>query len=168
MTIMDKIAQVKMVVFDVDGVMTDGRIVIDDNGIESKSFHARDGIGIKMISGRGIICTIITGRKSNIVQKRAEELGISEIHQGVKDKLAVYDKILEKYGFDNDEVLCVGDDVPEREIFDRVGVSVCVNDAHPVLKEIADHVTRNTGGNGAVREVTDMIMKAKGWELYIP
>ncbi len=168
MTFRDKLREIKMVVFDVDGVMTDGTIVIDDNGVESKSFHARDGIGIKMIIDKGIVCSIITGRESNIVSKRAAELGIQEIHQGIKNKLEVYDSILKKYGFHDQDVLCVGDDIPERAIFERAAIGICVNDAHESLKEGADMVTRSKGGHGAVREVTDMIMDARGWDLFVP
>ena len=168
MTLYEQLKKIKMVLFDVDGVLSDGRIIIDNNGMEYKSFYARDGLGIKMLIDHGIVCGVITGRESGIVTHRMEELKIEEVHQGVKDKLKVYEDIKTKYGFDDSEIAFVGDDIPELDIFMKVGIAFAVGDAHPELKKYADYITQAKGGKGAVREITDLIMEAHGWPLYVP
>ena len=168
MTFEDQLRKIRLIIFDVDGVLTDGSLYLDDEGREYKAFHSRDGLGMKMLLSRGIILAIVTGRSSRLVEKRARDLGISEVYQGIKDKLSVYETLKTKYNIGDDKVACVGDDIPELEIFSRAGIAFTVADAHERMRQEADYVTRLPGGRGAVREITDLIMKARGWDPFIP
>ena len=157
--------KIKLLILDVDGVLTDGSIILDNEGNEYKSFHVRDGHGIKMLISAGIHVAIITGRHSKVVERRAHELGIIEIFQKCFDKKAAYRKLIEKYSLSEDEIAYVGDDIVDAPIMKIVGLPVTVADADEETKKYALLVTRNRGGRGAVREVTDFILKAKGlWE----
>lgn len=164
-SIMDAAAKVRMLILDVDGVLTDGGIILDDYGNEYKRFNVRDGHGIKLVQRHGVTVAIITGRGSRVVAQRARELGIAEVHQRALKKAPVYEALREKYGLRDDEIAYVGDDVVDIPILRRVGLPVCVADA---AAEVAEHVlvvTQNGGGHGAVREVSDLILKAKGlWQ----
>jgi 3-deoxy-D-manno-octulosonate 8-phosphate phosphatase (KDO 8-P phosphatase) len=156
---------VKLLILDVDGVLTDGRIILDNEGNEFKSFHVRDGHGIKMLVKAGINVAVITGRYSKVVERRALELGISEVFQRCHEKTVALDHLLEKYGLSEREVAYVGDDVVDIPVFRKVGIPIAVNDAADAAKEYAAVVTENRGGMGAVREVCDFLLKAKGlWE----
>jgi 3-deoxy-D-manno-octulosonate 8-phosphate phosphatase (KDO 8-P phosphatase) len=157
-----KAKNIKLLLLDVDGVMTDGRIILDNQGNELKAFHVRDGHGIKLAQKTGIIIGIITGRKSEVVNIRARELGITEVHQGAHEKIAVYDQLLKKYGLRDAEVAYMGDDVVDLAIFKRVGLAVTVADADPAVKPFTDMVTRASGGRGAVRELINLILKKQG------
>ena len=157
-----KAKNIKFLLLDVDGVMTDGRIILDNLGNELKAFHVRDGHGIKLAQKAGIIVGIITGRKSDVVNVRARELGIQEVHQGAHEKIAVYDALIAKYGFRDSEVAYIGDDVVDVDIFKRVGMAVAVADSDPAIKSHADMVTRAEGGRGSVREVINIILKSQG------
>lgn len=154
--------KIKLLLLDVDGVMTDGRIIIDSRGNETKAFHVRDGHGIKLVQKAGILVGIITGRSSEAVNIRARELSISEVHQGARDKMAVYDAIVAKYDFQDDEVAYIGDDEVDLSIFKRVGLAAAVADADPCVKPHVHLVTRTAGGRGAVREVINFILKNRG------
>lgn len=156
---------VKLLVLDVDGVLTDGRIILDNEGNEFKSFHVRDGHGIKMLVKAGIHVAIITGRYSKVVERRAQELGITDVFQRCHAKTAALDHLVEKYGLSTREVAYVGDDVVDVPVLRRVGVPIAVNDAADEAKDCAAMITRTRGGNGAVREICDFLLKAKGlWE----
>jgi 3-deoxy-D-manno-octulosonate 8-phosphate phosphatase (KDO 8-P phosphatase) len=161
-SVQTKAKNIKLLLLDVDGVMTDGRIILDNQGNELKAFHVRDGHGTKLAQKAGIIIGIITGRKSEVVNIRARELGITEVHQGAHEKMAVYDQILKKYGFSDAEVAYMGDDVVDLSIFKRVCLAVTVADADPVVKPFTDMVTRAAGGRGAVRELINLILKKQG------
>jgi 3-deoxy-D-manno-octulosonate 8-phosphate phosphatase (KDO 8-P phosphatase) len=161
-SISSKAKKIKLLLLDVDGVMTDGRIILDDRGNEIKAFHVRDGHGIKLAQRAGIVVGIITGRSSEVVNIRARELGITEVYQGAHEKIAVYDALLAKCGFRDDEAAYIGDDVVDIEIFKRVGMAAAVADADPGVKPYVDMVTRAAGGRGAVREVINVILKARG------
>jgi len=161
-SIRSKAKNIKFLLLDVDGVMTDGRIILDSLGNELKAFHVRDGHGIKLAQKSGIIVGIITGRKSEVVNIRARELGIQEVHQGAHEKIAVYDALIEKYGFRDSEVAYIGDDIVDVDIFKRVGMAVAVADSDPAIKAHADMVTRAEGGRGSVREVINLILKSQG------
>jgi 3-deoxy-D-manno-octulosonate 8-phosphate phosphatase (KDO 8-P phosphatase) len=153
---------------DVDGVMTDGRIVFDSNGIESKFFHVRDGHGIKLVQRAGIEVGIISGRQSAVVDKRAAELGIRIVHQKVIDKIIPYRQILRDTGLDDSHVAYIGDDLVDIPILRRVGFSAAPADAAPEVLEYVHLVTRSRGGHGAVREVCDQLLKGTGaWEDII-
>jgi len=161
-SVQTKAKNIKMLLLDVDGVMTDGRIILDNQGNELKAFHVRDGHGIKLAQKAGIIIGIITGRKSEVVNIRARELGIIEVHQGIHEKIVIYDQILKKYGFRDAEVAYMGDDIVDLAIFKRVALAVTVADADPAVKPFIDLVTRAAGGQGAVRELINLILKKQG------
>ena len=151
--------KIKLILLDVDGVMTDGRIILDNQGNELKAFHVRDGLGIKLAQRAGIIVGIITGRKSEVVSLRARELGIHEVHQGVENKLAVYESLIQKYNLTDDEVAYMGDDIVDADIFQKAGVSATVADAEPAIMSHVALVTSAAGGRGAVREFINVILK---------
>jgi 3-deoxy-D-manno-octulosonate 8-phosphate phosphatase (KDO 8-P phosphatase) len=156
---------IKMLMLDVDGVLTDGSIILDNEGNEYKSFHVRDGHGIKMLIHAGIHVAIITGRHSRVVERRAQELGITEVFQKCHDKRTVYKKLVEQYLLDDREVAYIGDDIVDAPIMDMVGLPVAVSDATEDTKAFAVLVTKSRGGRGAVREITDFILKSKGiWQ----
>ncbi len=157
-----KAKKIKLLLLDVDGVMTDGSIILDSKGNETKCFHVRDGHGIKLLQKAGIPVGIITGRSSEVVNIRARELGITEVHQGALDKILVYDEILSRYGLRDEEVAYIGDDAVDLSIFSRVGFAAAVADADPSVKAHVDLITRCAGGRGAVREVINFIMKYIG------
>jgi 3-deoxy-D-manno-octulosonate 8-phosphate phosphatase (KDO 8-P phosphatase) len=154
-----KTKKIKLLLLDVDGIMTDGRIILDNQGNELKAFHVRDGHGIKLLQRAGIVIGIITGRKSDVVDRRANELGIQEVHQGAYEKIVVYNALLEKYGLQDDEVAYMGDDVVDIEILQRVGIAVTVSDADPAVRPHVDLITKTAGGRGAVREFINLILK---------
>ncbi|GBE03803.1 3-deoxy-D-manno-octulosonate 8-phosphate phosphatase KdsC [bacterium BMS3Abin09] len=160
--IKDKASKIKLLLLDVDGVMTDGSIILDNNGNELKRFHVRDGHGIRMLQKVGITVGIITGRKSKVVEVRAKELGIKEVHQKIFKKSAVYEKLLKKYKCKDENVAFMGDDIVDQELLKRAGLSAAPCDAEEVAKKFADMVTKRGGGRGAVREFTDLILKATG------
>jgi 3-deoxy-D-manno-octulosonate 8-phosphate phosphatase (KDO 8-P phosphatase) len=158
-TIQSRTKKIKLLLLDVDGVLTDGRIILDGRGNESKAFHVRDGHGIKLAQKAGIMVGIITGRRSEVVELRARELGIREVHQGVLDKIIVYDALIEKYKLRDDEVAYIGDDVVDMDIFHRAGIAVAVADSEPAIKSHVDLVTKTSGGRGAVREFINILLK---------
>jgi 3-deoxy-D-manno-octulosonate 8-phosphate phosphatase (KDO 8-P phosphatase) len=157
--------RIKMLILDVDGVLTDGSIILDNRGNEYKTFHVRDGHGIKMLIKAGVLVALITGRHSNVVERRAHELGITEVFQKCREKTSVYRSLLEKYSLSHREIAYVGDDIVDAPIMAKVGFPVSVSDSAEELKKYSLLVTRNRGGKGAVREVADIILRAKGvWE----
>jgi 3-deoxy-D-manno-octulosonate 8-phosphate phosphatase (KDO 8-P phosphatase) len=158
-------ANIRLLLLDVDGVLTDGRIIYDNNGIESKAFNVRDGHGLKMLQRAGVRVGIITGRESAIVAHRAQELGIEFVYQGAKNKLLPYEQILAQTGCSDDEVAYVGDDLVDLPILRRVGCSFTVADGSADIKPYVDYVTVNGGGCGAVREICDMLLRSIGrWD----
>ncbi|MFC1868354.1 KdsC family phosphatase [Thermodesulfobacteriota bacterium] len=158
----DKAARIKLLILDVDGVMTDGRIIMNDLGKETKHFDVKDGQGLKLLMKTGVEVVIISGRESTTVDYRAKDLGIDEVYQGINDKEALCALLLEKRGLKSDQVCCIGDDLPDIPIFNRIGFPVAVADAVREVRDAACHVTKNRGGNGAVREVCELILKAQG------
>jgi 3-deoxy-D-manno-octulosonate 8-phosphate phosphatase (KDO 8-P phosphatase) len=159
--LLNKIGRVRLLVSDVDGVLTDGRIIVNDEGVESKQFHVRDGHGLKLLIRYGIDVVLVTGRKARTVEWRAADLGITEIHQGVWDKAAVFEEIIKRRNISPEETACIGDDIVDIPIMRRAGFSVAVADAVREVREVSDYVTENPGGGGAVREVCEMILKAQ-------
>ncbi len=151
--------QIKLLVLDVDGVLTDGRIVMDDAGRELKFFHVRDGMGIHLLMKRGIEVAIISGRFSYVTLRRAEDLGIKYVYQGIKDKLAILKSLCDSLSLTKEEVAYVGDDLNDVECIKWAGFGVVVADAPEYVKKYADYVTRLPGGKGAVREVCDLILE---------
>lgn len=157
----NKLKKIKLLLMDVDGVLTDGRITIDGKGRESKSFHAHDGTGIKLLQNSGIQVGWITGRISNIVVWRAKELGVDIFFQEVEDKFEICREIMKDLKIFPNEVAYIGDDINDLLILQDVGFSVAVADAHNFISSKVDYVTTKEGGRGAVREVCDMIMGAQ-------
>nr|WP_318025918.1 HAD family hydrolase [Geoalkalibacter subterraneus] len=151
--------QIRLLLLDVDGVMTDGRIIYDNNGLESKTFNVKDGHGLKLLQRAGVRVGIITGRQSQVVRHRADELGIEIVHQGAKNKIVSYREVLSQLGLDDSEVAYIGDDLVDLPILRRVGFAVAVGDAVEEIRPFVHYVTRAEGGRGAVREVCDLILK---------
>ena len=151
--------RIKLLLLDVDGVMTDGRIIFLNDGGEAKAFDVKDGHGLKLIQRAGIKVGIITGRQSDIVARRAAELGIELVYQGAKDKMQPFMEILEKLGLKASEVAYVGDDLVDLPVMRLVGFSATVADASDDIKPYVDLVTSRPGGRGAVREVCDLLLK---------
>jgi len=159
--IMEKAANIKLAVFDVDGVLTDGRLILGESGNEYKSFHVRDGHGLVMLLETGCKIAIITARSSNIVAERMQSLGIKYVFQGEKDKGARLLKLIQELGLEPEHVAYVGDDVIDLPAMIRVGLPIAVADAHIEVKNNAAWTTENRGGQGAVREACELIMRAQ-------
>ncbi|RJQ46112.1 MAG: HAD-IIIA family hydrolase [Nitrospiraceae bacterium] len=157
-----KAKKIKILVLDVDGVMTDGSIILDNEGNELKRFHVRDGHGIKMLGKAGIKTCIITGRKSKVVEIRAGELGITDVYQKIFKKSVVYEELMRKYDCTDENVAFMGDDIVDVELLKRAGISAVPLDADDEAKKYASLVMKKSGGRGAVREFTDLILKASG------
>jgi 3-deoxy-D-manno-octulosonate 8-phosphate phosphatase (KDO 8-P phosphatase) len=152
---------VRLLVLDVDGVLTDGRLLYGAKGEQLKAFHVRDGYGIKRVAEAGITVAIISGRKSAAVARRARELGIRHVTQGADDKLAALRKLAKARGITLADCACVGDDTPDAPILEAAGLGIAVADAHPDALAAANLVTTRAGGHGAVREVCDWLMAAR-------
>jgi 3-deoxy-D-manno-octulosonate 8-phosphate phosphatase (KDO 8-P phosphatase) len=168
MDVQERAAAVKLVILDVDGVMTDGLIIIDDHGVETRHFDIKDGFGTVAMQLSGIEVAIITSKESPVVAHRARELKIGRLHQGVRRKTEVYETILQDMGIRDEEVCYVGDDVIDLGLMRRAGLAVAVADAVEEVKAVAHHVTAAPGGRGAVREVAELILKAQGkWEAIL-
>jgi 3-deoxy-D-manno-octulosonate 8-phosphate phosphatase (KDO 8-P phosphatase) len=153
---------IRLLVLDVDGVLTDGRLYYSSAGDESKTFHIQDGLGFKLLQRSGVRVAIITGRRSPVVERRARELGIDLMFQGVEDKLHTFGQLLRELGLEADHAGCMGDDLPDLPLIRRCALGVTVPDAPEVVRQHAHHVTRRRGGEGAVREVCDLVMAAQG------
>lgn len=158
----EKLKHIRLLLLDVDGVMTDGRIVYDANGLEIKCFNVKDGHGIKMLQRHGIEVGIITGRTSVVVDFRARELGITLLYQGALKKLESYEDVKRKTGLEDGQIAYMGDDIIDVPVMRRVGFSAAPPDALPEVLAVADFVSANSGGKGAVREVCDLILKGRG------
>lgn len=160
--LMQKAAAIRLVIFDVDGVLTDGSPFIGDDGQEYKAFNSRDGHGMKMLLSTGVEIAIITGRTSQVVRHRMENLGIRHVYQGCVEKLPFFEELMAKLGLSPHEVAYVGDDVVDVPVMRRVGFAVAVQDAHYLAKRHAHWITPNGGGRGAARDLCELIMEAQG------
>ena len=156
-----QLKNVTLVGFDVDGVFTDGRFYLDDNGVESKTFHTQDGYGVRRLLDEGIEVAIISGRQSAAVYNRMQELGVKHVFQGCKDKVAAFAGLADELGTDDDATLFVGDDVPDLPLLRHVAVGVAVANAVDAVKAECAWVTKASGGFGAVREVSDRLLAAQ-------
>ncbi len=152
-------SKIKLLICDVDGVFSDGRIYLGNQGEELKAFHTKDGFGIKAILKLGIDVAIVTGRQSNIVENRMKALGVPYIFQGQEDKLTVYQSLLKTLSLTAQEVAYIGDDVVDLPVIEDCGLGVAVNDAHPLVLQGADLITQTNGGFGAVREICDLFLQ---------
>ena len=153
---------IRLLILDVDGVLSDGLIYMGNNGEELKAFNVRDGYGIRCALTSGIEVAIITGRKAKLVEDRCQTLGITHLYQGQSDKLLAFRELVSKLAVRPDEVAYIGDDLIDWPVMAEVGLSVAVADAHPLLLPRANYVTRINGGRGAVREVCDLLLLAQG------
>lgn len=160
--IKDKAAKIKLLILDVDGVMTDGRVIMNDRGEETKHFCVKDGQGLRMLMTAGVEVALVTGRRSQVVLHRAEDLGIKHVYQGVADKRALCSQVIRDNGFKKQEVCCMGDDLPDLAMFMGSGLRVAVADAAEEVREASDFITKSKGGDGAVREVCERILKSQG------
>lgn len=159
---MARARRVRLAVFDVDGVLTDGRLWLSDDGRETRAFNVRDGLGLKLLRGAGIEVAIISARRSRLVENRMSELGVPHVMQGQRDKAAAFDELLENLGLGPESAAFTGDDLPDLPVMQRAGLSVAVADAHAAVISRAHWVTRSPGGAGAVREVCDLVLSAQG------
>jgi len=157
-----KIIPLKALIMDVDGVLTDGRVIIDSNGVETKQFDVRDGHGLKMLQRSGLTLALLTGRRSPVVSYRAAELGIEIVFQRCHDKLAAYNQIKQRLKLEDCEIAYVGDDVIDIPVLRRVGFAATVADADPELEVHVDWQSTRPGGRGAVRELSQLIMQVQG------
>ena len=159
--VLTQAANIKLLVCDVDGVFSDGRIYLGNDGEELKAFNTKDGFGIKALGKSGVDVAVITGRQSNIVQQRMTALDVKFIVQGEEDKLPALKSIAKSLELNMDQIAYIGDDVPDLVCIEAVGLGVAVNDAHPLVKASANYITFNKGGFGAVRELCDLIMQSQ-------
>ena len=160
--VMEKARNIQIVIFDVDGVLTDGTLYLTDSGEEIKAFNSRDGHGMKMLKASGVELAIITARDSPSVKLRAENLNISLLYQGDKNKLKVFESLIIKLGIDMSSCAYIGDDLIDLPVMTRCGLSICVPSAPALVKKHAHYVTNSEGGHGAVREICELIMLAQG------
>ena len=154
------LAKVRLVAFDIDGVFTDGRFHLSDDGIESKSFHTQDGFGIRQLIKAGIEVAVISGRQSGAVERRMDELGIRHVIRGCDDKTAAFDTLTAELGIGIEETAFVGDDIPDLPLLSKVAFSFAVANAVSAVREYCDYTTRASGGDGAVREVCERVLAA--------
>ena len=156
-----KARKIKLLLLDVDGVLTDGGIYLDDRGVETKRFDVRDGQGITLLQRAGIQTGIITGRSSKVVRHRARELGVEIVYQAVKDKAEIYEKIKRKTGLGNSQIAYMGDDLGDLPVLRRAGLAITVRKSWLAESDV-DYVTQAHGGHGAVREIADLLLRAIG------
>lgn len=160
--VLDKAKIIKLVIFDVDGVLTDGSLFYGDDGQEYKAFNSLDGHGMKMLQESGVLVGIITGRTSNVVTHRMKNLKVTHVYQGKLEKLPAYEELIDKLSLQPEQVAYVGDDVVDLPIMIRVGLAITVPSAHELAKKHAHWVTSQAAGSGAAREICELIMKAQG------
>ena len=153
--------KIRLVAFDVDGVFTDGRFYLSDDGIESKAFHTQDGFGVRQLLEVGVVVAVISGRKSAAVEKRMAELGVQHVVQACKDKVAALDEIIARLNISTAECAYVGDDTPDLALLNHVGYAIAVANAVPAVHKQCDYSTSAAGGFGAVREVCELILSAQ-------
>ena len=162
----DRLRKIKLILMDVDGVLTDGRFYYTDDGREFKSFDVKDGFAIRLAGLLGMNFGIITGKMSAIVERRGRELGVEEIHQGYFNKIEVYEDIKLRNGYSDDQCAFIGDDLFDLGVLDKVGFSACPADAVEEVKNSVDFISQSPGGRGAVRELIELILNAQ--ELWKP
>lgn len=163
--LLKKVKKIKLLLLDVDGVLTDGRIIYDSKGRDSKFFDVHDGLGVYLLKKAGIPTILITAKASRAIKPRARDMQIAAVFSDVSPKTSVFDKILKKYNLSSREVCFVGDDLVDLCLMKQVGFAIAVFNACPEVKNLADYITRREGGRGAVREVAELILKSQGkWQ----
>ena len=164
----DRLRDIDVLILDVDGVLTDGTVIYSDAGQELQAFHVRDGSGLSLWRKAGKRSAIVTGRGSKALERRAAELGIDPVLQQVRDKAAAFAEVLQQMSVTPERVAVVGDDLPDLPMFHRAGTAFAVGDAALEVQAVADMVTRNVGGRGAVRDVVEVVLKAQGkWDELV-
>ena len=154
-------SKIKLVAFDVDGVMTDGSLTFLEDGKEIKTYNAKDGLGVVMLSKAGIITSIITARDNNVVKLRAQQIDIKELYMGQKNKVLALEELCQKYNLSKNEIAYMGDDLPDICVLKEVALSCCPNDAVVEVREVCNFISTKNGGKGAVRELCDFILSSK-------
>ena len=160
--ILEKAKNIELVIFDIDGVMTDGGLYFDNNGEEYKAFNSLDGHGLRMLQECGVKVAVITGRQSELVKHRMHDLGVNLLYQGYRDKTPAFEKLLKEVQLEKDQITYVGDDVVDLPIMSQLNFAIAVQNAHPFVKQHAHWITERSGGRGAVRDVCEFILEAKG------
>ncbi len=160
-SITKKASAIRLAIFDIDGVFTDGKLYYNERGEQSKAFNVQDGVGVKLLQRSGVKVAIITAKTSAIIETRSAQLGIEHVYQGYEIKLPAYEKILKQLKVTDREICYVGDDLPDLPIMQRVGLSIAVGNAVAIVQEHADCITNKTGGHGAVREICEFIMRSQ-------
>jgi 3-deoxy-D-manno-octulosonate 8-phosphate phosphatase (KDO 8-P phosphatase) len=160
--VIERLKMIRLLILDVDGVLTDGRIIMDDNGCESKHFNVRDGHGLKVLMRYDVDVVLLTGRTSSVVTHRADDLGIKEVHQGIWNKVEAFEGIIARRGLIPEQVAYVGDDIVDIPLLKRVGFAASVADGCAEARQSVHYVAENGGGRGAVREICELILKAQG------
>ena len=160
-SVLEKAKKIKLLICDVDGVLSDGKVYFTNQGDELKNFNIKDGLGIKLLMANGIEVAIITGRNSNIVAQRAKELGIKHLFQGQPDKRATFNQLILALNLNPDQVAHIGDDLPDLPLMKLSGLGICVADGYHFVQKNADWITNHIGGEGAVRDVSDLILFAQ-------
>ena len=158
---LERLDAIRLVAFDIDGVFTDGRFYLSDDGIETKAFHTQDGYGVRRLLDAGVEVAVISGRQSPAVERRMAELSVRHVVLGCKDKVAAFDELIAALGIDAADCAFVGDDMPDLALLQHVGLSIAVANAVQAVQERCDYVTRKPGGFGAVREVCDLVAAAR-------
>ncbi len=165
--VQQKAKTIKLLICDIDGVFSDGSVILGNSGEEMKAFNTKDGFGIKALMNAGVEVAVITGRKSTLLENRMKGLGVNHIYQGMENKIIGYNELLKNLNLTHEQVAYIGDDVPDVPVMQLVNLAVSVNDAHPYVKSISDLVTVTNGGRGAVRELTDFIIMMQKGEEYL-
>ncbi len=160
--VLERAKHIRLVIFDVDGVLTDGSLYLGDDGQEYKAFHSRDGHGMSMLRDSGVTLGVITGRRSEVVRIRMQSLGIEHVHQGCRDKLPVFRELTAGLGIEHPQVAYMGDDLMDIPVMRCVGLAAAVADAHPVVRGYAHWCTPSPGGRGAARDLCELILRAQG------
>ncbi|MGN0902555.1 MAG: KdsC family phosphatase [Succinivibrio sp.] len=160
--LLTRLANIRLLAFDVDGTLTDGGIYYDNESIELKKFNVKDGFGIATLTGEGVECAVITGRSAPLVDRRMKDLHVTKVIQGHRRKDEALLELCKDLNIEPEETVCIGDDLNDMPMFRVCGVVVCPKDAHPFIKNHADYITSNEGGKGAVRELCDLILMARG------
>ena len=157
----NRLTELELVAFDVDGVFTDGRFYLSDDGVETKAFHTQDGFGIRQLISAGIEVAVISGRRSGAVEKRMAELGVSHVLLGARDKVAAFRQLIAELDIEAENSAYVGDDIPDLDLLQHVGYAVAVANAVREVRDYCDYTTRASGGFGAVREVCELVLAAR-------
>lgn len=158
----DRLARIRLIGFDVDGVFTDGRFYLSDDGVETKAFHTQDGYGIRALAAAGVHIAVISGRRSGAVERRMQELGVEHVFLGSKDKVRDFSELASSLGVDMKDTAFVGDDMPDLPLLETVGVAFAVANAVAEVRNRCDYITTRPGGSGAIREIADLLVSTRG------